>query len=468
MYYIFNINCSFCQYAVELSQHWVYSCHFAVMYLYWNTGRFPYDEADFSYFNLYFLEDMNLDDLANNSAAPQQTPPPAGQMPPQSAAAPQPMPQVNQQPVQAQAQQPVMPNSPASQAVPAVNPYAVQQAPQPTAPSQPNINVHVDGAKENIVIEWLNDTKKKKDIGIFRFLVLLSLVLVGILMLLESINVLYLNIGGLELTMLYPIIVILSVIVLFVYRKFIGFLLGTILMLVVIGGLGTVAIYHSLVPGGPSKFDDSLQFMIGDSPKAEVRINTYVGDYTLSAANLSAWSGSSLLLSGTYSSDRALLESTWFTATQIPYLYLKEDGNRNLIQNLKSDLDLGLSMTKTFDLYFKNLVGNYSFNLDGVVWDKVTIHGWIGNMGLAIGNDFVNDSELQIKSARSKINLTVPKDVGVKLYYDQIAGSIELPNFVKSETEKNYFESINLNEAKKIVKVSVDVGMGKFKVIRKD
>jgi hypothetical protein len=41
---------------------------------------------------------------------------------------------------------------------------------------------------------------------------------------------------------------------------------------------------------------------------------------------------------------------------------------------------------------------------------------------------------------------------------------MELDNFKKSETEKNYYESLNFQTAQKILKISVDVGVGKFKL----
>lgn len=338
--------------------------------------------------------------------------------------------------------------------------------PQVPVQQQPQINVHVAWAKEHIVIEGLWEQNKKRTNWLFRILTLFALTATWFLMLWEATWILKLNLKGFDLNLIYPIVVLLSVIILFVYKKLIGKILGFIVFVIIIGGLWTIALYHSLVPGGPSVFDDNLVFALNDSQNAVVHINTYIGDYALSSKNFSGVGP--IMMKWTYQSDRSLLVETGFTQDNIPYLYLNEDNNRNVIQEIYSNLNLYLSDTAVFDLYFKNFLWNYTMDLNTIDWKSLVIHGWIGNSHLTIWNSFENEAKLEIKSARAKITIEIPKNVGVRLYYKQLAGSIELQNFKKVPWEKNYYESLNIGTANKIIEIDTSVGVGKFKAERVD
>ncbi len=169
-----------------------------------------------------------------------------------------------------------------------------------------------------------------------------------------------------------------------------------------------------------------------------------------------------LIIDGSYQSDRSLLASTWFVKN-IPYLTLQESPKWNIIQDISSNVVMYLSDDTDFTLYIKNFIGKYLLDFSQVARKLITLHWGIGDININIWDQFDNNAELNIRSARSKINLQIPKDVGVRLYYKQLAWSIELQNFQKIADKKNYYESSNIVNAKKIVNISVQVWVGKFK-----
>jgi len=386
---------------------------------------------------------MNLDELEQDSQPVQ--PVAASQV--QPVVVPQVQPQVAPVVVATTPTQ-VASTPPPVQNTPVQNPYQV-------AP-QPQINVNVNGHDEEIEIEGL--VKKTKNYGIIRILILLVLVVTGFLMLGETTDLLSLSVKWLVLSQIYPIVILLSVIVLFSYKKIIGKILGLILFLVIVGWIFGIGTYHSLVPTTTSKFDQSIAYNLQDANQAIVRFNTYIVDYDVSGKV------TSMLFEGEHKSDRELWSTTGFTDENVPYLYLTENPNWNVMQSLKTDLDIEFNNQKELNLYFKNLWWMYNFDLTDVLFGDLEIHGGVGDIHLVLWKNILADSEIKIKSIYSSIVIDVPKNIGVQLYYSQLAWSIELTNFQKSETQKWYFESLNLAQTQKVVKIDADVVVGKFKI----
>lgn len=346
-----------------------------------------------------------------------------------------------------------MPVTPNQQQV-APNLYEVVQTPLP--PQQ--INVNVWGKDEHISIEWLDSAKKKKTNWFFRVLSLIALLWVGFLMLGESANILKINLAGFELANIYPIVVLISVVILFVYKNILSKILWLIIFLLVVWGISTVSLYHSLVPSAPDKFVKDIAFDMQDGTSAKLVFNTHVGNFDINGWDIP------VLLEGKFDSDRQYIISSGFTEENVPYLYFDEDTNRNLVQQFKSNLDVTLKNKYSYDLYLKNFLWDHNIDLRSVVFDHVILHDGIGDMTVLLWSQVKNDSQIDIKSAWSNIEFNIPKNVWVILYYDQVAWSIELTNFKKSEEEENMFTSLNIDSADVVVKISVDVIVGKFQL----
>jgi len=382
---------------------------------------------------------MNLDEIVTNDKIDAQSATSTSSTPPPA-----------QQP-QVVAVEPTVVETTGQVAAPAtVNPYQVQQM-----PLQPNINVNVD--REKIEITWI-EAKKVRVNWFFRWLNILALLWVWVLMLLESMDVLNLRFESFNISGLYAIIVILSVIVMVSRKWLLSKILWLILFLTVIGGLSAITIYHSLTPATSNQFEDKLAFDLHDGNKADLRFNTYVWDFKIK------WSKIPVLLEWQYIADRGYHFSTGISQNNIPYMYFQESSDRNVIQKLKSNLNIKLSQNKSFDLYLKNFVWNYDLDFVWLDFDHATMHGGIWDLRMILWQSVNNWSLIEIRSAWSDIEIDIPKNIWVQLYYKQLMWTIELSNFVKSETEKNYFESLNIDTASKVIKIDANIGIGKLKI----
>jgi len=201
--------------------------------------------------------------------------------------------------------------------------YQPQMAQQP---SQANIEIKVDSPQviEKIVY------KKQRIHGFFRTLTIIALLVVGVLMLLENTWVMKLSLGNVNLDVIYPIFIIFSTIVIRSYRGIFGKLFWLILFLGVVGWFFGVSTYTSLNPSTKSKFGNYISYPATQATGmvlTKLNINTLVGNFDIKGTETKN------LAEGTYKSDRNLLVTTGIKSNY-DYLYLKEDPNWNLLQEL--------------------------------------------------------------------------------------------------------------------------------------
>jgi len=332
------------------------------------------------------------------------------------------------------------------------NPYQVQQ--QTAIP--PQINVNVGWWSENISVEMKK--QKCRYYGFFRIIILLVLVAIGFLMLLDANWIFKLSIDGIQTNQIYPIAILLSVIALFSYRKIFWKILWLLMFLIIIWGLTWISTYHSFLPSTTNTFNPKFKYTSSMSGKSLVHINTYIGNYFISGSNIGEF------LEWNYKWDRALMESTWFTDQNTPYLYLKEDSNRNVIQKPQSNLELTFNNKYNFDFYAKNLIWNYFVDLSNLNFNNAELNWWVTNFDIIVWGSINSNSNLKIKSYWSNIEINVQKGIWVELNYNQKAGSIDLVNFEKSETEKWIYKSTNISSSQKIIKIDISVLYGNLKV----
>lgn len=299
--------------------------------------------------------------------------------------------------------------------------------------------------------------------GFFRTLTIIALLVVGILILLENTGVMKLSLGNVNLDLIYPIFIIFSTIVIWSYRWLFGKIFWLILFLGVVGGFFGVSTYTSLNPSSKSKFGNYTSYTVPawDSTwivLSQLNINTLVGNFDIK------WTTSKNLVEWTYKSDRNLLATTG-VMTNYDYLSLKEDPNRNLLQNYSSNLSFGISDSRVVDIYLKNLLWSHTIDLSDVRWHNAKIQGGIQDLNLILGDNVFADNELEIQIVWWKILITAPQNLGVKLFFHQRAGSLDLTNF--DVKEKDYFESKNIAAAEKFVKINISAWVSTFKFIWK-
>ncbi len=299
--------------------------------------------------------------------------------------------------------------------------------------------------------------QKQKVHGFFRTLTILALVVVGFLMLLETLNVFSLSISWFNLNLIYPIFILFSSIVIWSYRGLFWKIFWLILFLIVVGGFFTIWVYTSLNPSTETKFWSYISYpFFSWTSYSKLYINTLVSDLTF------MWKKTENFLEGNYGSDRKLLILSW-SKENFQYYSIKEETNLNLLQNYYSILSLGVSSTQPLYLYVKNLLALQKIDLSDTLVTTAKVHAaWI--ISDIIVWSSLND--LNIESALADITLHLPKDIGVKLTYKHLVWQLEIMDF--EQKGKWYFESTNIASAQKVVNITMRFGAARTKIVWKE
>ncbi len=296
--------------------------------------------------------------------------------------------------------------------------------------------------------------KKQRFHGFFRTLTIIALVIVWFLMLLEALNVFFLDINGFRLTIIYPIFILFSSIIIWSYRGLFWKIFGLILFLVVVGWFFTIWVYSSLNPSTDTKFGSYISSqMSSGATYSKVYLQTLVSDLNIigkKTNNLIEWN---------YWSDRKI---TIFSGYKNNYQFysLKEERNLNLLQNYYSILSLGINSTQPMYLYVKNLFALQKIDLLDTSAVAVKLHAWAIISDITVWSSL---KTLDIESAFADVLIYLPKDVWVQLYYKDLLWKLDLVHF----TQKSpwYFESDNMDTVAKKLKITMRTGISRIWIV---
>ena len=330
-------------------------------------------------------------------------------------------------------------------------PRQEQIQPQPQIIQQPVIQII-----EKIVY------KKQRIHGFFRTLTIIALLAIGFLMLGETTGLIELSVNTFKLHQIFPIFIIFSTIIIRSYKGLFGKIFGLILFLIVFGWVFTIGIYTSLNPSSKRKSGDVVNYAIMKTDK-NTKNNVYLE--TLIGNSYIEWNNKNTNIQSTRNSDRKLLVSSGNTI-KTTYLKFNEDNNRNVLQNYVSNIDLTVPDDTIFNLvYIKNLLWFHTIDLTTFQRKILKFHAGIDDITIRIGN-VLSGNKIEIQGVAANIDIDIPKDVGVIMYYKHLIGKIDLPQF--NGLSGHYFQSQNISTAKAIVNIYVNLWVGNTKINRVD
>lgn len=303
--------------------------------------------------------------------------------------------------------------------------------------------------------------KRERMHGFFRTLTIIALLVIGFLMLGESTGILQLSINTFPLHTVFPLAIIFSTIVIRSYRGIFGKIFGLILFLTVFGWIFTIGVYTGLNPSSKRKSGNELAYTLSEANtnlRTNIYIETLIGNTYIKGekSNTVYW---------TRNSDRHLLVSSWKNAN-VQYLKLIEDSNRNILQNYVSNIDLTIPNDKKIDmLYIKNLLWLHTIDLGTFQRNMLKFHAGINDITIRVGN-VLSGNKIEIQGTAANIQIDIPKDVGVIMYYKHLVGMLNLPDF--DTLSGHYFQSKNIATAKAILNVYINLGVGNTKINRVD
>lgn len=302
--------------------------------------------------------------------------------------------------------------------------------------------------------------KKQRIHGFFRTLTLIALLAIGFLMLGESTWLLELSVNSFSLHQIYPLVIILSTIIIWSYKWLLGKIFWLILFLAVFWWIFTIGVYTSLNPSTKRKEWTAMNYTL---PKSDTSIKKNIYIQTLVGNSYIEGSGKENKIQWTWNSDRNLIVTSWAN-TNVSYLKLNEDRNWNVLQNYVSNIDLTLPSTTRFDLlYIKNFVWLHTIDLTTFQWKMLKIHGSINDITVRVGN-VSSGNKIEIQWTAANVDVEIPNDVWVMLYYKHYVGKLEVAQF--QALSGHYFQSLNFETAKKKMEIYINLWAGNTKINR--
>jgi len=302
--------------------------------------------------------------------------------------------------------------------------------------------------------------KKQRIHGFFRTLTIIALLAIGLLMLGESTGILELSINSFKLHQIYPLVIILSTIIIRSYKWLLGKIFWLILFLGVFWWIFTIGVYTSLNPSTKRKDWTAMNYTLPEKDK-NMRTNLYLD--TLIGNSYIDGNVDSPVIQWTWNSDRHLLVNSGKN-DNVRYLKLNEDRNRNILQNYRSNIDLVVPGKTTFDLiYIKNFLWLHTIDMNTFQRKMVKFHAGINDITIKVGN-VLSGSRIEIQGTAANVEMDIPTDVWVMMYYKHFVGKLKMTEF--DPLSWHYFQSKNIATAKSIVNIYVNLWAGNTKINR--
>jgi len=333
-----------------------------------------------------------------------------------------------------------------------INSVAQQTIPQQQIAQQPaqQPNIYINTGVGLTQEQIKKDKKQKRVNWFFRITTLLVLLSIWVLMLMDYFEIWTLSLSWFEINSVYPFVVILSTLVLWIYKWWFSKILWVLLIVTVLWWITGVTMYQWFSSDSASKFNTSYEIP-GNYDKSW---NIQHSFYTLEFDNLIwnyniYWWVSNNILNYEYDGDRTLdllEEKNKFT--------LMESKNLNIVQKFKSYFTWYLSNWNNYDIYLKSMIWNHKINLNTTHWQNVKLHNWIWDIELTIWKDIKKDWEMELLTfIWTDLILNIPQGLWIELYHKHLMWKLELENMKK--ISKNYYQSLNLNEKNNNLKINI-------------
>lgn len=301
--------------------------------------------------------------------------------------------------------------------------------------------------------------KKQRIHGFFRTLTIITLLAIGFLMFGESTGLITFSINSFKLHQIFPLFIILSTIIIRSYKGIFGKIFWLIIFLTVWWWLFTLSVYTSLNPSSKRKSGEIIDYKLSSSNNKtnNLYIETLIGNSYIE------WSGTNTNVQWIRNSDRNLLISSWYEKTST-YLKLNEDTNRNILQDHASNIDLTIPKDEIIDLlYLKNFLWLHTIDLTNIQWKTLKFHAGIDDITIKLWN-ILSGNKIEIQWAAANVDIDIPNDVGVMMYYKHLVGVLKTPEF--DALSGHYFQSKNIATAKTTLNIYVNLGAGNTKINR--
>jgi len=297
--------------------------------------------------------------------------------------------------------------------------------------------------------------KKQKIHGFFRILTIIILIVIWFLMLGESTDIVKLSINNFTLHTIYPLIIILSAIILRSYKWLFGKIFWLILFLWIFGWIFGVGIYTSLNPTTQWKEWVNIYYTPSQTGINNIHIDTLIGNSYIEGSKKNT------SIQWTRNSDRKL-DTQIGNKKNIYNLYFKENRNRNVIQHYQSNIDLTIPYSRNMEtIYVKNILWLHTIDLKDIQRKNIKTHGGIQDITIRVDN-VLSGNKIEIQWIAANVDILLPKNIWVIVYHKHRLGKLQISWF--EETEKRYYQSQNIKNAKAILHIYINLWVSNTKI----
>jgi len=303
----------------------------------------------------------------------------------------------------------------------------------------------------NISDEFLSKQIKRQKVNwFFRTMVLIVLSFVWIALLLENFGILYLNYGKIVFNTYYPIVIIISTVVLYWYRGFLSRLISTLLFLLTIGLFGSICMYNHY-----SSNINNSQIIKESIKNNEWKVNFSLENFIWTNK---IWSTNSWLVMWNYNSDRNVVINKWDNSISVGL-----EKYWDILHSIRSDLTIWLNQNRNFDIMSKSWIGNHVIDLKNLYWDNININWWIGDTNITLGKNINWSKNIQVWSIFGNVTINIPINTNVEINTRKLAWSMKLEWF--EQIDKRNYKTINTNnDPRQNIKIKLNLWYSNFKI----
>lgn len=286
----------------------------------------------------------------------------------------------------------------------------------------------------------------------------LTLIALGALFLLETLNIVSLDIAA--LLRLWPLLIILAGLSVLALRGWVAVVVSIVATLVVIGLAALVLTGAVATPTDRH----SEEFRIGQQgsriTEAEVSIKTGAASLNVAGGN------GSDIAAGTLKSGIANLAQTTSTAgtTQKVELMTTANGARWWRGDGRTELDVRLTQKLPVDVRIDAGAANIRADLSDVRARFVRVESGASQVWVKLGTK-QEVSDVSLSTGVSSVELLVPQDAGVEVRMEKGLSSAQLPDDVQRIDDTTY-RSRAYDQRERRVMITVDMGVSSIRIVR--
>jgi spore germination protein GerM len=298
--------------------------------------------------------------------------------------------------------------------------------------------------------------KKNKEIVNYEFSKVflgLFIVVFGLIILLNNLNLIILNIN---IWLIWPIFIIFLGLSLFTKKDAISTTIGLVVSTIVIV-LICVSLFEPKVKEESTKINNFpiVISQVMEIERAKIQIDSGMGNMSLYGEKMDN------LIQGNLSTNFAKVVSDSELIGNVQNVNIVVDGNNKWKDSPKNELNLGINKDVVLDLVYSSGASSNKLDLSEVKAESVIVHTGASNLNLKMG-DIVDKSNVTIEAGASSIIINLPSTIEAKVLVESALSSKELNGL--SSVGDNIYKTTNYDLGKKKVDIAIKAGMANIVV----